>query len=70
MVAGPFAHGCGLRPAGWCSRARCPILETVNPRFKLLMFIAAAWTERRDRRFVAGEVGSVRSGVTGSIEAA
>jgi len=34
------------------------------------MFIAAAWAARSDRRFVACDVGSVRSGVTGSIEAA
>jgi hypothetical protein len=43
---------------------------TVNPWFELLMFVAAAWTERRDGRFVARDVGSGRSGVTGSIEAA
>jgi len=34
------------------------------------MFIAARRTERRDRRFVARDVGSGRSGVTGNIEAA
>jgi hypothetical protein len=47
-----------------------PDTVTVNPRFELLMFVAAPWTERRDRRFVARHVGSGRSGVTGSIEAA
>jgi hypothetical protein len=47
-----------------------PDTATVNPRCTLLMFIAAPWTARRDRRFIAGDIGSVRSGVTGSIEAA
>jgi hypothetical protein len=47
-----------------------PDTATVNPRCKLLMFIVAPWTAHRDRRFIAGEVGSVRFGVTGSIEAA
>jgi hypothetical protein len=47
-----------------------PDTATVNPTFKLPMFIAAPWTARRDRRFIASDVGSVRSGVTGSIEAA
>jgi hypothetical protein len=67
---GLIAHGCGSRPSVWCSRADCPILETVNPRFKLWLFVAFPWTERRDRPFVARDVGSVRFGVTGSIEAA
>jgi hypothetical protein len=47
-----------------------PDTATVNPRCKLLMLIAAPWTARRYCRFIAGDVGSVRPGVTGSIEAA
>jgi hypothetical protein len=34
------------------------------------MFIATRRTEFRNRRFVARDVGSGRSGVTGSVEAA
>jgi hypothetical protein len=34
------------------------------------MLIAFGRTERRERRFVVRDVGSGRSGVTGSIEAA
>lgn len=41
-----------------------------DPRFNLLILIAAARAERRDRRFVSRDVGSARAGVTGSIEAA
>ena len=55
------------RPRLWVE-AQCMELEgplpdtaaTVNPRSKVLMFIAAPWTARRDRRFVARRVG--RSG--------
>lgn len=36
----------------------------------LLMFIPAPRTERRERRFVARDIRSGRSGVPGSIEAA
>jgi hypothetical protein len=70
-----LAHGEPDRPrlwleAGvWWSRA-LPGTATLNPRFKLLMLIAARRTERRERRFVVRDVGSGRSAVTGSIEAA
>lgn len=69
------AHGESDRPrlwleAGvWWSRG-LPGTATLNPRFKLLMLIAARRTERRERRFVVRDVGSGRSGVTGRIEAA
>ena len=57
-------HGEADRPRRWVA-AQCMVLEgslpdtaaTVNPRFKLLMFIAAPWTARRKRRFVARGVG-------------
>ena len=47
-----------------------PDTATLNPRFNLLMLIAAPRTERRARRFVARDGGSDSAGVTGSIEAA
>ena len=68
-MASPIARGCGWRPVyGW-SRA-LPGTATLNPRFKLMMLIAARRTERRERRFAVRDVGSGRSGVTGSIGAA
>ena len=51
-------------------RGSSPDSATVNPRLKLLMFIAARRTERRDRCFVARDVGSGRSGMTGNSDAA
>jgi hypothetical protein len=60
------AHGESDRPrlwleaSVWWSRA-LPDTATLNPRFKLLMLIAACRTERRKGRLVARDVGSGRS---------
>ncbi len=64
-----WGKACGLVLEG-------SLLDTaaVDLRRKLLMLIAApvafSWSESRDCRFVVRDVGSGRSDLTGSIEAA
>ena len=69
------AHGESDRPRLWLEAGVWLVEGPARychsePEVKLLMLIAARRTERRERRFAVRDVGSGRSGVTGSIGAA
>ena len=71
----PIAHGMWGKAGGLVLEGSLPDTAAVDLRLKLLMFIAApvafsTWSESRDCRFVVRDVGSGRSDLTGSIEAA
>jgi hypothetical protein len=68
-MARPIAHALWVEAPRMVVEGSLPDTAPVNPRLKLLTFIAAP-RKRRDRRFVARDVRSGRSGVTRSIEAA
>jgi hypothetical protein len=64
-----IAHAVGPGPV-YGDRGPLPDTATLNPRLKLLMFITPTCIERRERRFGTRDMGSHRSGVTRSNEAA